>query len=109
MSFYDYIYQERYMGLSKNNEAGYRDGSPISFAKNLKGNLLLIHGTGDDNFHYQNCEALINELVRFNRTFSMMAYLNRSHCIYEGENTTIHLYGLMLRFLRENLKCRISE
>ncbi|MCJ7588091.1 MAG: S9 family peptidase [Candidatus Aminicenantes bacterium] len=102
--YYDSIYQERYMGLPKDNEAGYRDGSPITFAKNLNGNLLLIHGTGDDNVHYQNCEALINELVRFNRTFSMMAYPNRSHGITEGENTTLHLYGLMLRFLQENLE-----
>jgi dipeptidyl-peptidase-4 len=101
--YYDSIYQERYMGLPKDNEAGYRDGSPITFAKNLKGNLLLIHGTGDDNVHYQNCEALVNEFIRFNRSFSMMAYPNRSHGIYEGENTTLHLYGTMLRYLKENL------
>jgi len=101
--YYDSIYQERYMGLPKDNEAGYRDGSPIAFAKNLKGNLLLIHGTGDDNVHYQNFEALVNEFIRFNRPFSMMAYPNRSHGIYEGENTTLHLYETMLRYLKENL------
>jgi dipeptidyl-peptidase-4 len=102
--YYDTIYQERYMGLPKDNEAGYRDGSPITLAKNLKGNLLLIHGTGDDNVHYQNCEALVNEFIRFNRPFSMMAYPNRAHGINEGENTTLHVYGAMLRFLEENLE-----
>jgi dipeptidyl-peptidase-4 len=103
LRYYDTIYQERYMGLPKDNEAGYRDGSPITFAKNLKGNLLLIHGTGDDNVHYQNCEALVNEFIRFNRPFSMMAYPNRSHSISEGEGTALHLYGTMLRFLEKNL------
>ena len=101
--YYDSIYQERYMGLPKDNESGYRDGSPITFAKNLKGRLLLIHGTGDDNVHYQNCEALVNQLVRFNKPFAMLSYPNRSHGICEGENTTLHLYGTMLRFLEENL------
>ncbi len=101
--FYDSIYQERYMGLPADNEAGYRDGSPITWAHQLKGNLLLVHGTGDDNVHYQNSEVLINELVRLDKPFTMMAYPNRSHGIYEGKGTTRHLYGLLTRYLEANL------
>ena len=100
---YDTIYQERYMGLPDNNEEGFRDGSPITFAHQLEGNLLLIHGTGDDNVHYQGTEKLINELIKHNKQFSMMAYPNRSHSISEGDNTSRHLYTLMLRYLQANL------
>jgi len=101
--FYDTIYQERYMGLPKDNPEGYRDGSPITHAKNLKGNLLLVHGTGDDNVHYQNSEALVNELILHNKPFMMMAYPNRGHSIRAGENTKLHLYSLLTRYLLENL------
>ena len=101
--YYDTIYQERYMGLPGDNVEGFRQGSPINFAHQLKGNLLLIHGTGDDNCHYQGTEALINELIRHNKPFTMMAYPNRSHGIYEGQNTTLHLRELMTRWLYENL------
>ena len=101
--FYDTIYQERYMGLPDDNEEGYKNGSPITFAHQLKGNLLIVHGTGDDNCHYQSCEALINELIKHNKRFSMMAYPNRTHAIKEGENTRRHLYGLLTRYLKENL------
>ena len=101
--FYDTIYQERYMGLPKDNPEGYRDGSPITHAKNLKGNLLLVHGTGDDNVHYQNSEALVNELILHNKPFTMMAYPNRGHSIRAGENTKLHLYSLLTRYLLENL------
>jgi len=101
--YYDTIYQERYMGLPEDNVEGFRDGSPITFAGQLKGNLLIIHGTGDDNVHYQSFEALVNELIRHNKRFTMMAYPNRSHGINEGENTTRHLYELMTRYLEENL------
>jgi dipeptidyl-peptidase 4 len=90
--YYDTIYQERYMGLPSENAEGYRLGSPITFADQLKGELLLIHGTGDDNCHYQTSELLINELIKHNKPFSMFAYPNRSHAIREGENTTRHLY-----------------
>ncbi len=100
---YDTIYQERYMGLPKDNEEGFKNGSPITFASGLKGNLLIIHGTGDDNVHYQSFERLVNELVGNRKRFTMMAYPNRSHGIFEGKNTTIHLYELMTRFLRDNL------
>ncbi|HUU06087.1 MAG TPA: S9 family peptidase [Patescibacteria group bacterium] len=96
---YDTIYQERFMGLPKDNEEGYREGSPINFAKDLKGNLLIVHGTGDDNVHYQNFEQLVNELIANNKLFTMMAYPNRSHGIYEGKGTTLHLYETLTNFL----------
>ncbi|MCH8045039.1 MAG: S9 family peptidase [Planctomycetes bacterium] len=101
--YYDTIYQERYMGLPADNVEGFRDGSPINFAKQLQGNLLIIHGTGDDNCHYQGAEALINELIRHNRPFSMMAYPNRTHALREGVNTRRHLKELMTRYLQSNL------
>ena len=100
---YDTIYEERYMGLPEENREGYKNGSPITFAGQLKGNLLLVHGTGDDNCHYQSCEALINELIKQNKQFSMMAYPNRTHSIREGENTRRHLYETMTRYLKVNL------
>ncbi|MBC7350408.1 MAG: S9 family peptidase [Candidatus Aminicenantes bacterium] len=100
---YDTIYQERYMGLPENNPEGYREGSPIHFAGNLKGQLLIIHGTGDDNVHYQSFERLVNELIAQNKLFSMMAYPNRSHSISEGKNTSLHLYRTMLNFFLKNL------
>jgi dipeptidyl-peptidase-4 len=103
--FYDTIYQERYMGLPDDNEEGYKNGSPITFAHQLKGNLLIVHGTGDDNCHYQSCEALINELIKHNKHFSMMSYPNRTHSIKEGENTKRHLFELLTRYLKENLPC----
>jgi dipeptidyl-peptidase-4 len=101
--FYDTIYQERYMGLPEDNNEGFKNGSPITFAHRLKGNLLIVHGTGDDNVHYQSTEALVNELVKHNKRFTMMAYPNRSHGIREGENTTRHLYELLTWYLNENL------
>ncbi len=100
---YDTIYQERYMGLPGDNVEGFIQGSPITFAHQLKGNLLIIHGTGDDNCHYQGTEALINELIRHDKPFTMMAYPNRSHSISEGANTTLHLRQLMTRYLNQNL------
>jgi len=100
---YDSIYQERYMGLPGDNPEGFVQGSPITFAHQLKGNLLLVHGTGDDNCHYQTTELLINELIRLDKPFSMMAYPNRTHAIREGQNTTLHLRRLMTKFLEENL------
>jgi dipeptidyl-peptidase-4 len=100
---YDNIYQERYMNLPKNNEEGYRDGSPITHAKNLEGNLLLIHGSGDDNCHYQSCEMLANELITQNKYFTMIEYPMRTHSINERENTTLHLRMSMLKYWKKNL------
>ncbi len=100
---YDTIYQERYMGLPKDDEEGFKEGSPINFAANLKGNLLIVHGTGDDNVHYQSLERLVNELVANNKMFSMMSYPNRSHGIYEGKGTTLHLYETLTGFLNRNM------
>ena len=100
---YDTIYQERYMNNPQNNPEGYRKGSPISYAAGLKGNLLLIHGTGDDNVHYQNCEMLVNELVRHGKIFSQISYPMRSHGIYEGEGTSLHLRKTMADYWLKNL------
>ena len=100
---YDNVYQERYMNLPKNNMEGYRDGSPISHAKNLEGNLLLIHGSGDDNCHYQSCEMLVNELIKQNKYFTMVEYPMRTHSINERENTSLHLRMTMLNYFEKNL------
>jgi dipeptidyl-peptidase-4 len=100
---YDTIYQERYMGLPEDNEEGYTDGSPITHAHKLEGNLLIVHGTADDNVHYQSFERLINELIKHNKHFTMMSYPNRAHGISEGENTQRHLFSLLTRYLLENL------
>ncbi len=101
---YDSIYQERYMGLPADNEAGYRDGSPITHASKLRGNLLLIHGTGDDNCHYQGTERLMEELIAKGKRFSVLPYPNRTHAIREGKNTDQHLMETMTRFLQEQLQ-----
>ncbi|MCP4048486.1 MAG: prolyl oligopeptidase family serine peptidase, partial [Gammaproteobacteria bacterium] len=101
---YDTIYQERYSGLLEQYEEGYRQGSPITFASQLEGKLLLIHGTGDDNVHYQGSERLINELVKYNKQFELMSYPNRSHSLTEGEGTQLHLHTLMTDYFEENLK-----
>ncbi len=103
LRLYDTIYQERYMGLPTDNEEVYLKGSAITYASQLKGNLLIVHGTGDDNVHYQGTEKLINELIKHNKPFTMMAYPNRSHGIREGKNTRRHLYELLTRFLMENM------
>ena len=100
---YDSIYQERYMGLPSTNPDGYREGSPITHAAGLEGDLLLIHGTGDDNVHYQSLEMLVNELVKQGKMFSMMSYPMRTHGISERENTTMHLYRMMLKYWLEHL------
>ncbi|MGH7537845.1 MAG: S9 family peptidase [Gemmatimonadales bacterium] len=100
---YDTIYQERYMGLPQDNGDGYRLGSPITFADGLRGRLLLVHGTGDDNVHFQGSERLANRLVALGKQFDFMVYPNRSHCICEGRGTTLHVYSLLTRYLLEHL------
>ncbi len=98
---YDNIYQERYMGDPKETYQDYVDGSPIKYAKNLKGNLLYIHGTGDDNVHYQNAEMLANELIKHKKVFYMLSYPNRSHGIRE-DNAYPHVRLMFTDFLRKN-------
>jgi dipeptidyl-peptidase 4 len=100
---YDNIYQERYMGLPEENREDFIKGSPITYAKNLQGNLLYIHGTGDDNVHYANAEMLINELVKHNKQFQFMAYPNRTHGISEGEGTGLHLSTLYTEYLKKHV------
>ena len=100
---YDTIYQERYMGLPQENVEGYRIGSPINFADGLKGKLLIVHGTGDDNVHAQGTERLVNRLIELGKPFDLMMYPNRTHCICEGKGTYPHLFSLLTRYLEENL------
>ena len=105
--YYDTIYTERYNGLPQDNAAGYDKGSPLTYAKNLKGRLLIVHGSGDDNVHFQNTEAMVNALVAANRPFSLMVYPNRTHSI-SGGSTRQHLYTLLTRFVEENLPANTS-
>ncbi len=96
---YDNIYQERYMGNPLETKADYIKGSPITYAGQLQGNLLYIHGSGDDNVHYDNAEMLLNELIKYNKTFQFMEYPNRTHAIDEGTGTTEHLNNLFKNYL----------
>ncbi|WP_316740562.1 S9 family peptidase [Pedobacter antarcticus] len=98
---YDNIYQERYMGSPLKTKEAYIKGSPITYAKNLQGHLLYIHGTGDDNVHYQNAELLINELIKNGKVFQLMSYPNRSHSINEGAGTSEHLAKTYTTFLQQ--------
>ena len=98
---YDNIYQERYMGDPKESYQDYVDGSPIKYAKNFKGNLLYIHGTGDDNVHYQNAEMLANELIKHKKVFYMLSYPNRSHGIRE-DGAYPHVRLMFTDFLKKN-------
>jgi len=102
-SHYDTIYQERYMGLPQDNAKGYHDGSPINFAGNLTGHLLVIHGSGDDNVHFQGTELLVNKLVELGKPFDFMDYPNRTHSISEGPGTSFHVYSLIARYLEEHV------
>lgn len=103
LRFYDTIYTERYMGLPQENAEDYRQASPVTFADHLRGDLLLVHGSGDDNVHYQNTETLVNALVAADKPFQLMVYPNRTHCICERRGTTLHLYSLLTRYLEEHL------
>lgn len=100
---YDTIYQERYMGLPEENPEGYREGSPLTHAHRLRGDLLLVHGTGDDNVHYQATERLMDALVARGLSFTVMPYPGRSHSLTEGSNTVAHFHGLLTRYLHEKL------
>jgi dipeptidyl-peptidase-4 len=100
---YDTIYQERYMGLPKDNAEGYKSASAINYAEGLKGNLLIVHGSGDDNVHYQGTQLLVNRLIDLGKPFDFMTYPDRTHAISEGPGTTVHLYRLLTRYLSEHL------
>jgi dipeptidyl-peptidase-4 len=91
------------MGLPRDNADGYRRGSAINFAEGLRGRLLLVHGSGDDNVHYQGTERLVNRLVALGKPFDLMVYPNRSHAIAEGEGTTLHVYARVARYFFEHL------
>lgn len=99
---YDNIYQERYMGLLPEDKHYFVEGSPLNYAKNLRGNLLIVHGTGDDNVHYNNAEQMINELIKNNKVFQLMSYPNRTHSISEGAGTGRHLASTYTQFLKEH-------
>jgi len=101
--FYDSIYTERYMQTPQENTSGYDENSPLNFADLLKGNFLLVHGSGDDNVHVQNTMRLTNALVEANKPFDLAIYPDRNHGIYTGKNTRLHLYEKMTRFIEENL------
>lgn len=100
---YDTIYQERYMGLPQDNADGYKSASAINFAEGLRGNLLVVHSSGDDNVHFQGTEYLINRLVELGKPFDFMEYPGRTHSLSEGAGTHYHLYSLLARYLQDHL------
>jgi len=100
---YDTIYQERYMGLPQQNADGYHSGSAINFAQGLRGSLMIVHGSGDDNVHFQGTELLVNRLIELGKQFDFMVYPGRTHLISEGPGTTLHVYTLLARYLQEHL------
>jgi len=105
---YDTIYQERYMGVPQENVDGYRLGSPINFAEGLRGELLLIHGSGDDNVHAQGTERLVNRLIQLGKRFDFMLYPNRTHAIAEGPGTTVDVRKRIARFIVERLSAEAA-
>jgi dipeptidyl-peptidase-4 len=100
---YDTIYQERYMGLPDENAEGYHSGSSINFAAGLRGKLLIVHGSGDDNVHFQGTQKLLNRLIELDKPFDFMEYPNRTHAISEGHGTSLHVYSLIARYIEEHL------
>ena len=101
--YYDSIYTERYMGLPQDNAKGYDDNSPINHVKKIKGKFMLVHGTADDNVHFQNSIELITKLVDANKHFDLMIYPNSNHGIYTGRNTRYHLFSQMTDFILKNI------
>jgi dipeptidyl-peptidase-4 len=100
--YYDSIYTERYMGLPQDNGSGYDDNSPINHVEKLEGNYLLIHGTADDNVHFQNAVEMVDGLIEADKQFDFYIYPDRNHGIYGG-NTRYHLFSKMTNFISENL------
>lgn len=101
--FYDSIYTERYMQTPQLNPEGYDAAAPIMLADQIKGDYLLIHGTGDDNVHFQNAVAMVQALIDNKVQFQTMYYPNLAHSIYDGENARRHLWKLMSTFIQEKL------
>jgi dipeptidyl-peptidase-4 len=104
LRLYDSIYQERYMGLPQQNVEGYKNSSAINYAEGLRGKLLIVHGSGDDNVHYSGTELLLNRLIELGKPVDFMEYPNRTHTISQGKGTTLHLYSLLLRYLEEHVQ-----
>jgi len=102
LRLYDAIWTERYMGLPDENEAGYKAANALTYADQLKGHLLIVHGTGDDNVHFQNTLHIINEFQTKLKQFDLMIYPNRSHSI-SGGNTLLHLFTLMSNYFFNHL------
>ncbi|MFN5706022.1 MAG: prolyl oligopeptidase family serine peptidase, partial [bacterium] len=100
--YYDSIYTERYLRTPQENNSGYEENSPINFVDKLKGKYLIIHGTADDNVHFQNSVDMISAMVKANKKFESAYYPNKNHGIFGG-NTRLHLYNLMTDFVTENL------
>ena len=100
--YYDTIYTERYLQTPQENPQGYDENSPINFADLMKGKYLLIHGTADDNVHYQNAVEMAEALIQKNKEFEFMTYPDKNHGIYGG-NTRLHLYQKMTDFILNNL------
>lgn len=100
--YYDNIYTERFLQRPQDNPKGYDENSPLNFADRLQGNYLLVHGTGDDNVHFQNAIDMMSALQRAGKQFEMQVYPNKNHSIYGG-NTRLHLYQLMTDFILRKL------
>ena len=102
--YYDNIYTERFLGLPKDNAKGYDENSPLNFAERLQGNYLLIHGTGDDNVHFQNSAEMVEKLENAGKQFEFRIYPNKNHSIYDATgNTRLNLYQLMTDFIMRKL------
>lgn len=102
--YYDNIYTERFLGLPQDNAKGYDENSPLNFADQLKGNYLLIHGTGDDNVHFQNSAEMVEKLENAGKQFEFRIYPNKNHSIYDATgNTRLNLYQLMTDFILRKL------
>ncbi|GAA3979030.1 S9 family peptidase [Hymenobacter antarcticus] len=100
--YYDTVYTERYLKTPQENPGGYDDNSPVQFAQNMKGKFLLVHGTGDDNVHFQNSIAFVDAMIKANKDYQTLYYPNRNHGI-AGGNTRLHLYRQMTNFVTQNL------
>ena len=107
--FYDSVYTERYMQTPQENPSGYDENSPLNFANLLNGKFLLVHGSGDDNVHFQNSMRMSNALIEANKPFDQAIYPDRTHGIYRGKNTRLHLYNKMTTFIKENLGKKESK